>query len=147
MFTKGVKVKDIMKIYFHTQSLPDANLVWHCPYVILYYSEDGKVYGKNYREYAMVKFDGEENGSNDNAENVFLMKKTESFTSWEDWEAHNKAGYECQVELYKKGNEVTLRTQNKGILVQNTTRVRNGNKEIYVALSGDQVALTDIRIR
>lgn len=146
-FTQGVEVKNGMKIYFHAQSLPDANLVWHCPYIILYASEDGKVYGKNYREYAMIKFDGEENGSNENAENEFVMKKTESFTNWEDWEEHNKAGYECMVEFIKNGSEVMLRTHNKGIFIQNTTKVRNGNKEIFVAFSGDQVALTDIRIR
>ena len=147
VFTQGVEVKNGMKIYFHAQSLPDANLVWHCPYIILYGSEDGKVYGKNYREYAMIKFDGEENGSNENAENEFVMKKTESFTNWEDWEEHNKAGYECMVEFIKNGSEVMLRTHSKGIFIQNTTKVRNGNKEIFVAFSGDQVALTDIRIR
>ena len=147
VFTQGVEVKNGMKIYFHAQSLPDANLVWHCPYILLYYSEDGKVYGKDYCEYAMVKFDGEENGSNENAENDFVMKKTKNFSSWEDWEELNKAGYECQIEFMKNGSEVMLRTQNKGIFIQNTTRIRNGNKEVYVAFSGDQVALTDIRIR
>ena len=146
-FTQGVEVKNNMKIFFHAQSLPDANLVWHCPYILLYYSEDGKVYGKNYCEYAMIKFDGEENGSNENAENDFVMKKTENFSSWEDWEEHNKAGYECQIEFMKNGSEVVLRTQNKGIFIQNTTRVKSGNKDIFVAFSGDQVALTDIRIR
>lgn len=147
VFTKGIEVKNNMKVYFHAQSLPDANLVWHCPYVILYYSDDGKVYGPNYREYAMVKYDGEENGSNENAENSFVMKKTENFTNWEEWEALSKAGYESQIEFIKNGNEVTFITQNKGIYIQNTTKVRNGNKDIFVAFSGDQVALTDIRIR
>ena len=147
VFTQGVEIKNTMKIYFHAQSLPDANLVWHCPYVILYYSEDGRVHGKNYIEYAMIKFDGEENGSNENAVNDFVMKKTESFSSWEDWEEHNKAGYEGQIEFIKKGNEIMLRTQNNGISIQNTTRVLNGNKEVFVSFSGDQVALTDIRIR
>ena len=75
------------------------------------------------------------------------MKKTESFTNWKDWEELNKAGYECQIDFFKSGSEVTLRTLNKGILIQNTTKVRNGTKQIYVALTGDQVALTDIRIR
>ena len=105
------------------------------------------MHGKNYREYAMIKFDGEENGSNENAENTFLMKKTEIFPGWEEWEELCKAGYECQVDFMKNGSEVMLRTQNKGIYIQNTTKVRDGNKEIFVAFSGDQVALTDIRIR
>ena len=136
-----------MNLFFHAQSLPDANLIWHCPYVILYYSDDKKVYGKNYREYAMIKFDGETNESNRFAENSFIIKKTEAFKNWEEWEVQNKAGYESQIEFFKTGNEVTLRTQNKGIFIQNTTRIKDGPKEIYVALSGDQVALTDIRIR
>ena len=146
-FTQGIEVKNNMKLYFHTQSLPDANLIWHCPYIILYYSDDKEVHGKNYREYAMIKFDGETNNSNEFSENSFLMKKTEIFKSWEDWEAQNKIGYECQIDFAKSGNEVTFKTQNKGVYIQNTTKVRDGNKEIYVALSGDQVALTDIRIR
>ena len=147
VFTEPVEVKDRMKLYFHFQSLPDANLVWHCPYIILYHSDDKKVYGKNYREYAMIKFDGEDNETYEFSENDFFVKKTESFKTWEDWEAQNKAGYECQIEFVKSGNEIILRTQNKGILIQNTTKIKDGNKEIYVALSGDQIALTDIRIR
>ena len=136
-----------MKLFFHTQSLPDANLIWHCPYIILYYSEDGKVYGKNYREYAMIKFDGETNESNQFAQNTFVMKKTEGFRSWEEWEEQNKAGYECHIEFSKTGNEITFQTQNKGIYMRNTTKLLDGGKVVYVSLSGDQVALTDIRIR
>ena len=147
LFTKGLEVKDNMKLFFHTQSLPDANLIWHCPYIILYYSEDGKVYGKNYREYAMIKFDGETNESNQFAQNTFVMKKTEGFRSWEEWEEQNKAGYECHIEFSKTGNEITFQTQNKGIYMRNTTKLLDGGKVVYVSLSGDQVALTDIRIR
>lgn len=146
-FTKGIEIKDKMNIYFHTQSLPDANLIWHCPYILLYYSDDQLVHGKNYREYAMVKFDGESNEEYDFAKNDFVIKKTDSFKSWEEWEKQNKAGYESQIEFFKSGNQITLRTQNKGIYIQNTTILKDGNKEVYLALSGDQVALTDIRIR
>ena len=78
-FTNGVEIKDKMKLFFHFRNLPDANLVWHCPYVILFYSEDGQVHGKNYQEYAVIKFDGEDNGSNELAENNFTTRKTESF--------------------------------------------------------------------
>lgn len=146
-FTKGVEISDKMNLFFHAQSLPDANLIWHCPYIILYYSDDKKVYGKDYREYAMIKYDGETNDSSEFAENSLIMKKTETFKNWEEWELQNKAGYESQIEFFKNGNEITLRTQNKGIFIQNTTKLKDGTKEVYVALSGDQVALTDIRIR
>lgn len=146
-FTKGIEITDKMNLFFHAQSLPDANLIWHCPYILLYYSDDKKVYGKNYREYALIKYDGESNDSNRFAENSFIMKKTDNFKNWEEWELQNKTGYESQIEFFKNGNEVTLRTQNKGIFIQNTSKIKDGSKEIYVALSGDQVALTDIRIR
>ncbi|MBB5224678.1 diguanylate cyclase [Treponema ruminis] len=146
-FTRAIEIKERLKLYFHAQSLPDANLVWHCPYVLLYYSDDQKVYGKNYREFALIKLDGEENGSSDAATNTFIMRRTENFKSWDTWEEQNKAGYECHIEFFKDGNEVTLQTQNKGIYIQNTTRINDGSKEVYVALTGDQVALTDIRVR
>ncbi len=147
VFTKEIEIKDNLKIYFHTQSFPDANLVWHCPYIILYSSDDKKVYGKNYHEYAMIKFDGEENGSNEFAENEFFMKKTENFKGWDDWESQNKAGYECQIDFIRLANVVTLKTLNKGIFIQNVTTIKDGSKDVYVALSGDQIALSDIRIR
>lgn len=146
-FTTPIEVKDKMRLHFHAQSLPDANLVWHCPYVILYSSDDKKVYGKNFHEYAMIKFDGEDNGSNRFAENSFIMKKTDSFKNWDDWKEQNKAGYECQIEFFKTGNEVTIKTQNKGISIQNTSKILDGAKDIYVTLTGDQIALTDIRVR
>ena len=146
-FTKGIRVNDNMKVYLHTQSLPDANLVWHCPYIILYSSDDGQMYGQNYHEYALIKFDGEDNGSNEYAENNFLMNKTETFSDWEEWENQNRNGYECQIDFIRKGNEVTVKTHNKGIFIQNTTTVKDGRRDVYVALSGDQVVLTDIIIR
>lgn len=146
-FTQPFEVKNNMKLFFHTQSLPEANLVWHCPCIILYSSDDKKVFGKNYHEYAVLKLDGEDNGSNDFVENNFIMKKTKNFTNWDEWESQNKTGYECKIELYRDGNEITVITQNKGIYIQNTSKIKDGNKEIYVTLSGDQVAITDIRVR
>ena len=58
-----------------------------------------------------------------------------------------KMGAECLIELFRVGNEISLKTHNKGILIQNTTKIKDGAKEVYITLSGDQVALTDIRIR
>ena len=75
------------------------------------------------------------------------MKKTEVFKNWEEWENLNKTGYECQIDFLKDGNEITIRTQNKGIYIENVSKIKDGNKDVYVALSGDQVALTDIRVR
>ncbi len=54
---------------------------------------------------------------------------------------------ECTVELQRKGNTVTVRTKNLGVEIENTTVIHDGHREIYVSLTGDLVALTDIRVR
>ena len=145
--TEGIKIKDMMTLSFSARSFPEADFVWHCPYIVLFYAEDGRVGGKGYREYALVKFDGEDNGSNDFAENHFVMKKTAAFHGWHEWKEKNKAGLECAVSFEKKGNSVTFTTENLGISIENRTTVRDGPEEIYAALTGDQCALTDIQVR
>lgn len=40
----------------------------------------------------MIKFDGEDNETYEFSENDFFVKKTESFKTWEDWEAQNQVG-------------------------------------------------------
>ncbi|MBO4325417.1 MAG: HD domain-containing protein, partial [Lachnospiraceae bacterium] len=57
--TKGIEVTDGLKMTFHSVSLPTARLIWHCPYIVLYWSENGEVKGSNAREYGLVRLDGE----------------------------------------------------------------------------------------
>ena len=145
--TEGIELIDRLKINFHTMSLPGANLVWHCPYIVLFYSEDGKVYGENYREYGLVKIYGENEGDNDFAHNSISMKKTDEFPGWDAWKEINKDGLECEVAMNRKDNRIVIKTRNLGIEMENTTTVNDNLKKVYVALTGDQVAITDIRIR
>ncbi|MCR5507961.1 MAG: HD domain-containing protein [Lachnospiraceae bacterium] len=145
--TEGIRIEDEMRVDFHTMTLPSASLIWHCPYVVIYYSEDGKVYGKGYREYALIKINGECTGDETLADNRFTMKKNDDFPGWDTWKAVNKEGMECSVEFVKKGNKVTMATENLGIYIENTTVISDGPGEVYAALTGDQTALTDIRIR
>ena len=35
--TEGIELEDEVRLYFHSMSLPSANLVWHCPYILLFY--------------------------------------------------------------------------------------------------------------
>lgn len=44
------------------------------------------------------------------------------------------------------GNKIVAFTENAGIFVKSTTEVKVDVDDIYVALSGDQVALTNIRV-
>jgi hypothetical protein len=145
--TDGIHIKDELLINFHTMSLPSADLVWHCPYIILFYSEDKMVGGKGYREYALIKINGEVSGDSNYAENRFYMKKGDTFAGWDDWKMRNKEGLECSVHLIKKGNKIILTTSNLGIAIENTTIIGKGAGEVYAAITGDQVAVTDIRIR
>lgn len=145
-YTQGLEINDGMTLCFHTMTLPDANLVWHCPYVVLYYSDDGKVGGKNYRQYTFFKLNGEDNGSNEYAENIFSMHHSENFESWKKWNDLNKAGYECKIKFNKKGGRISLKTENVGIAIENTTKILDVKDQVFVALTGDQCALTDIRI-
>ncbi|SDA64652.1 hypothetical protein SAMN02910275_01864 [Butyrivibrio sp. INlla18] len=46
----------------------------------------------------------------------------------------------------KKGNKIETVTETLGIAIDNTTVIRDKNDKVYVALTGDEVALTDIRI-
>ncbi len=39
-----------------------------------------------------------------------------------------------------------MTTDNAGISIKNVTAIANGIKDVYVALTGDECALTDIRV-
>lgn len=146
-YTEGVLIKDGMRMIFHTMSLPSANLVWHCPYLLLYTSDDMKVMGRGYKEYALIRLDGEVQGGGDFADNKTEVEKGEDFTNWESWKKLNRKGFECTVGFAWIKNKLITETVNGGISITNITTVHDKNKKIYVAITGDQVALTDIRIK
>ena len=128
-------------------SLPIADLVWHCPYVVIFSSENGRVKGKNYQEYALIKLNGEIENTPENAENSFTMKRKNSFPGWDAWKENNKAGVDYDIYFEKKSNRIITYTENMGIHIENTTTIKNMPDKVYVALTGDKCALTDIRIR
>ncbi len=142
-YTDGIEITGRLKICFHAMSLPGANLVWHCPYIVLFYSDDGHVNGPNYKEYQMIKINGEDDGDELPYQNRFTMKKEPEFPGWEKWKEVNRSGMECEVNVERKGNRIILKTKNLGINIENTTSGLEGS--VYIAFTGDQVALTDIR--
>ncbi|MBO4846157.1 MAG: HD domain-containing protein [Lachnospiraceae bacterium] len=144
--TDGVPIKDNMKIIFHTMSLPTARLIWHCPYIRLFYSKDRKVNGEDFRDFVLIRLDGETWDSDDRAENKMQISKNDDFNGWDTWKELNKKGMICKVIIRKKGNKITVITENGGIYIKSTTTINIDVPEVYVSLSGDQVALTDIHI-
>ena len=146
-YTESVELKDRLRLQFHTMSLPGASLVWHCPYILIFSSDDGKVGGPNYREYDLVKLYGESNGDNEYAHNSITMKKTADFPGWDAWKDVNKEGMECEVTFRKKEGRITLKTANLGVEIENITTITDNPDKIHVALTGDECVLTDIRIK
>lgn len=145
--TPGIPVTDGLKVRFHAMSLPTARLIWHCPFISVFTSEDGRVDGKGFREYALVRLDGETwEDEDDGIINDLTVSKKPDFVGWDAWKANNKKGLDCEITFSRTEDRVTLTTENQGLFVQNTTHVEAG-RPIYVALTGDQCALTDIRVQ
>ena len=144
--SNGIPIRDESVIEFHSMSLPSATLVWHCPYVVLFSSDDAKVNGENYKEYAVIKLNGEIESDDAVARNQFYMKKTEEFKGWDAWKEENKKGLEYSISLRKRGNKVTFNAENFGVEIRNITTLPQDGK-VYASLTGDEVAITDIRVR
>ncbi len=144
--TEGIPVRDGMKISFHSISLPTARLVWHCPYVDLFYSPSKLPSGEGYREYALIRLDGENWEAEEIAENTLLVDIQENFKGWEAWKAANKEGIDCTITFNRSGDTIVATTENLGIKLKCITKLHEEPEEVYVSLTGDQVALTDIRI-
>lgn len=146
-YTKGVEIKESICLDFHTMSLPSASLAWHCPYILIYHSDDGRVFGKNYEEYELIKLNGECTTDKEYASNHFDMSKTDEFPGWESWKTTNKRGKECQVEILNKNGKIKVYTTNLGIVIDDEITIKDASRKVYVSITGDQVALTDIRVR
>lgn len=144
--TVGVPLKGKLKIDFHTKSLPTARLVWHCPYIVIYASDDKEIQGKNYHEYALIRLDGENWDSEDDSDNAITVDKNDGFEGWDMWKEANKDGMDITISMLKEDNIITTITENAGIFIKNVTTLKSDKQKIYVALSGDQCALTNIKI-
>ncbi len=145
--TEGIKITGDMMISFHTMSYPTARLIWHCPYFCIYSSPEGQTGGDDYHEYMLLKLDGETWDPEENVKNEVTATQTESFDGWNSWIRQNKHGLDVIVNIQRKGNTVILKTENAGVMVESSTTVTDGADEIYLSLTGDQCAITNIRIK
>ena len=143
--TEGIPLNGRLKVEFHAMSLPSSAQTWHCPYIILFYSEDGRVNGPDYREYTMLKLNGEISGDDDIGFNSLEVNK-ENFNGWDRWRQISMEGAECTALFRIKNSTVITAVTYAGLCLENTTDIYDCPEKLYVALSGDQCALTDIRI-
>lgn len=145
--TVGIPVRDGMKITFHTMSLPTARLIWHCPFIDLFYSNDRKIEGENYREFALIRLDGESWEADEKAENKMMYTLTPEFEGWGDWKERNKQGLDCVITFEKNGDTIIVTGELGGVITRSTTTIHDDVNIVYAALTGDQCALTNIRIQ
>lgn len=144
--SQAVPVKDGMTISFHAKSLPNARLIWHCPFVTLFYAEDKVPKGKNYMDFVCIRIDGENWEDSHFAENTITVNKNEDFDGWQAWKEMNKAGFDSTVHFQREGNKITVTTENGGIAIKSVTTIIKETPEVYAALTGDQCVITNIKI-
>ena len=144
--SKGILITDEMKISFHTMSLPTASLIWHCAYIVLFSSLDGTVNGENYVEYGLIRTDGEYWDVDQENNNKIVAYINDDFNGWDAWKKANKEGLDYAISIKKNNNLITVSTQNAGISIKNTTNFADMPPKIYAALTGDQCAISNIRI-
>ena len=53
---------------------------------------------------------------------------------------------DCHISIKRDGKTITTVTENGGIFLKCTTKIKTDDEDIYVALTGDQIALTKIFI-
>ena len=58
----------------------------------------------------------------------------------------NKKGFDCTISIQRDKNVITMRTENLGIAIHSVTTILDDVQDVYVALTGDQCAITNIRL-
>ena len=146
-FSEAVPVTGDMRITFHSMSLPTSRLVWHCPYVNLFFSENGQPDGEGFADYVVVRLDGEDWDSNDYADNENSTTKSDEFVNWDKWKERNRAGLDWDVLVKRDGDKITISSENAGIQIKFTSVIKHDPPDVFLALTGDQIVITDIKIR
>ena len=113
---------------------------------VLLHFRIGQLDGDNFREFFLLKLDGENWESEEQVENNVSVEQTREFTDWDDWMEKNKQGLDVTVTVRREDNKIFMRTENLGIAVYSTTTILDDTKDVYLALTGDQCALTNIRL-
>ena len=144
--SEGIHLTEDIRLAFRTKSLPSARLVWHCPFIILFTSADGQVEGKDYREFALIRLDGENWHTDDHVVNETKVWKTDAFPGWEEWKNRLRLGMECRIDIQRDPMVITVQTENLGICIRSEISIHDFDGEIYAALTGDQCTITEIRI-
>ncbi|HAG70493.1 MAG TPA: histidine kinase [Lachnospiraceae bacterium] len=145
-YTEGILTGSALTLSFHSMSLPTARLVWHCPYISLYSAAGGDRSSEDYREYMLLRVNGEDWSSDEHADNTISIEHLDSFEGWETWKEKNRQGIDCTVKIKRENNRITITTENLGIAIKSVTTIHDDVKDIYAAITGDQCAITDVHV-
>lgn len=145
--SEGIEIRDGLKLTCHVKSLPTARLVWHCPYIDIFTADDGKVNGKGYHDRAFARFDGECWACDETCDTRLSVNMDDSFEGWEEWKRALRKGYDTSISFSVNDGIIVITTENGGISIKNTVRIKDENAKVYAALTGDQCAITNIRIQ
>ena len=144
--TDGIPIRDGISMSFHAKSLPTARMIWHCPFVSIFSSSDGKVNGPDFREYILLRLDGESWESDDHVKNDIHVERGVAFAGWNDWKDRFRAGLDCMITVRRNGNRISMRTENLGVAIRSETTILDEGTEVLLALTGDQCTITNIRV-
>ncbi len=143
----GIPIENGLTLSFHSVSYPTARLVWHCPYICIFSARGGHVKGADFREYLLLKMTGENWESQEQVENEVNVEQTKDFPGWNAWLEMNKQGLDYTISIIREKNVITLSAENAGVVINSTTTILDGNDDVYVALTGDQCAITNIKVQ
>ena len=143
--SKSVPLGEGLTLKLHSKSYPTARLVWHCPYVSIFSSPDGTMDKPGADEQFLLRMDGEYWENSELPESDVTVERKQSFVGWDTWKEKNRQGLDYEVTIKRNKGDVIIETENLGIYIKSVIKIGD-KKDLYVSLTGDQCAMTDIRV-
>ncbi|MCR5545710.1 MAG: HD domain-containing protein [Lachnospiraceae bacterium] len=144
--SQSIPVEEGLTLKFHSMSLPTARLVWQCPFIKVFSSKDGKETSEDYHEYMVLVMDGENIDYKEYAQCEVEVDHNLDFAEWKQWMEFNKEGMDYSIRISRDNNKITLETENDLFSIRANATIHENPKEVYIALTGDQTAITDIHV-
>ena len=73
-----------------------------------------------------------------------MVRQQANFVGWNAWKDANRQRIDWEVLIRRDVNRVEMETETLGIMIFNQTTIMDDVDDLYVALTGDQCALTNI---
>ena len=101
---------------------------------------------RHHPEAAGLTLDGEGWEEDEHAENRVHVNKLDDFTDWNSFKEKNKAGQDCELFIKIQSGQIDISAEYCGLSIHSITTVTDDVPKLYAALTGDQCAITNIRI-